>query len=134
MSFKCPKCKQELSSSWCPDCHIKIGKKKEQEIFDTGICEKCGKRGRLVAQRYLPGERNDKVLCYWCYHEYDRRKGFYVSESWSKLSRDELQKQIASQEAFLVPLFYGEKPNMQIEQTLHDRKLGINPVMPPEWQ
>ncbi len=134
MSFKCPKCKQDLTSSWCPDCQIKIGKKKIIEVTDTGICDKCGKKGRLISQGYLPGERNDRVLCYWCYHQYDHRKGFYVAESWEKLSREELMKMISSQEAYLVPLFYGEKPNMRIEQANHDRKLGIEMQMPEEWR
>lgn len=133
MKRKCQSCGEIIfgNAENCFRCHSPIDKK---TTISDGLCSLCSKRGRIIPD-YSPEGVAGKILCYWCYHEMKKKKEFTSSEIFKKkrfdlLSKDQqdVEKKYsqAIEKYYLVPLFYGDRPNMEMVQIVNDMKLGIN--------
>jgi len=127
----CPKCERFIKGNYCGKCKIKIEEIKLPAIVEQINCA-CGRRGKLIngtadskKPNYLCSGESSKTLCYWCYHDLDKRKGFYQSKEKNQTAVEKNYYK-ALEKYYLVPLFYGDEPDLRKLQIANDMKLGIN--------
>ena len=113
----CPKCDSYIKNGRCENCGFMIGTSNGGIL----ICERCGGRGKVINvwgdktkpcyMHWMPRHVDSVILCYHCYHADDRKRGIYQSPYWYELYKkdpEEYRRLLARQEAYLIPLFYGD--------------------------
>ena len=119
---KCPKCGSGFyNGKKCGDCDF-ILPNRESSSSLTSACQ-CGNRGLDIS---LDGGY-PIYECYWC-HQKKQSDKFRCAEK-TKFSNSQMAYYAAIEKYFLIPAYYGDKPNFDEISKAADAMSGVKKVV-----